>query len=211
MGRVLARQLTANDLPFVIVDNDEGKIERCRKVGWFSMCGDATDDAILKEAGTESARGLASVLPHDADNVYVVLTARLLAPDIQIIARASDKRVVAKLERAGANRVVSLYTTAAAKMAHFLIHPHVERVLEVISAEGSEMDLAEIEVTEGSPFTGEALTETDFNRRGIIIVGIRRPDGSLLFPPPNSIVLESGDHLIAMGKSEVVEELSRNA
>ncbi len=207
MGRVLARQLQLSGRSFLVVDNDESMIERCEKDGWTWLLGDATDDTTLKEAGVERARGLASVLPDDADNVYVVLTARLLAPDLQIIARASDERVVAKLEKAGANRIVSLYTTAASKMANFLIHPHIDQFLEVIGTEGRELDLAEIEITDKSPYAGKTLAETDFTRRGIIIVGIRKPCGALLLPAPGSAVLHEEDHLIALGRPEVMEDL----
>lgn len=211
MGRVLARQLSGRGRPFVVIDRDSEKLDRCSREGWLVMPGDATDDTTLSEAGVERARGLASALPNDSDNVYVVLSARLLSPTLQIIARASDEKVVAKLEKAGANRVVSLYTTAASKMAHFLINPHVDQFLEVIGAEGRELDIAEIEIDRESPYSGRTLAETDFTRRGIIIVGIRRSDGSLLFPPPGSSVIGPEDHLIALGKAEVIEELTERA
>lgn len=208
MGRVLSGQLRENGLPFVMVDIDEAAIERAVKEGWLSMRGDATDDHTLRDAGIERARGLAAVLPQDSDNIYVVLSARLISPQIQIIARAADEKAVAKLQKAGANRVVSLYSAAAAKMANFLIHPHVDQFLEVIGSERRELELAEIQIVSDSPYRGKTLAETDFTRRGIIIVGIRRPGGDLLLPPPSSAPIDAGDHLIALGRSEVIEELS---
>lgn len=207
MGRQISRQLAAKGLPFVVIDREEEALSECREEGWTWILGDATDDRVLEEAGVTEARGLATVLPSDADNVYVILSARLLSPKIQIIARAGDEKSVVKMERAGANRVVSLYATGAMKIAHFLIHPSVERFLEVITAEGRELDLAEVHVTERAPYAGKALMETDFSSQGIIIVGIRRPGGELLLPPPSAATLDPGDLLIALGKAEAIENL----
>jgi len=207
MGRVLCRHLAAKGLCFVALDRDEAALADCRDNGWPWLVGDATDDASLVAAGIERARGLAAVLADDSDNVYVVLSARLLNRNLQILARASDEKSVSKLQKAGADRVVSLYEASATKMAQLLASPNLEDFMEIFTGGGSELDLAEIRVTPGSPYAGTALDKTDFRERGVIVVGIRRGDGELILPPPSSMTIEPEDSLIAVGKARAIAEL----
>lgn len=207
MGSTVCREFAAKQLPFVVIDRDGEALALAREQGWTSYLGDATDDETLQNAGIERARGLASVLPSDSDNVYVVLTARMLSPDLHIIARASEEKVIDKLERAGADRIVSTYQAIAAKVAHLLVNPNVEDFLEIVKTGGTEVDLAEVLVVEEAPFAGLTLAQTDFRHRGIIVVGIRRPDGRLLLPPASGDVIEVGDMMIVAGKAAGVSEL----
>ncbi len=211
MGRTVCRQLAAKGLQFVAVDKEESVLAECHQEGWPYLVGDATDDRTLLQAGIERAQALAAVLPTDADNLYVVLSARLLSKKIQIIARAFDEKGIAKLEKAGANRVVSLYTTGAAKMAQLLANPNVEEFLEVITSKGKELGLTEVQVAQGAPYAGQTLAQTNFRKLGIIIVGIRRDNGELLLPPPSSEVIRPGDCLIALGRVEAISEMVQKA
>ena len=207
MGQTLCRHLADRRLPFVVVDHDTERLLDCDQQGWLCVRDDATSDRTLRDAGIERARGLAVVLDSDADNLYVVLSARLIAPDLQIIARATDERSAQKMEKAGANRVVSLFATGAATMAQLLINPHVEDFFEFVSGAGNTLDLAEIRVSEQSPCANRALAETDFRDRGVIVVAIRRPDGEILLPPSGSTTIHPEDVLIALGKVSAVSEL----
>ncbi len=206
MGQTICRHLSDRKLPFVVIDTDPDALATCEQEGWPCLCDDATNDRTLLEAGIERARGLAVVLDSDADNLYVVLSARLLAPHLQIIARAVDENGARKMEKAGANRVVSLYATGAATMAQLLINPHVEDFFEIVSAAGAALDLAEIRVSSGSPYAHVALSETDFRERGVIIVAIRRLDGEILLPPSAATVIQPDDMLIALGKVSAVSQ-----
>ncbi len=206
MGRTICRHLVDRQLPFVVIDNDENALSDCEQNGWLCVRDDATDDRTLLDAGIERARGLAVVLDTDADNLYVVLSARLIAPDLQIIARAVDESSAAKMEKAGANRVVSLYATGAATMAHLLINPRVEDFFEIVSASGAPLDLAEIRVSAASPYANQTLEEADFRQRGVIIVAIRRPDGEILLPPPGTAMIRPDDKLIALGQVSAVSQ-----
>ena len=141
----------------------------------------------------------------------MVLSARLLSKRIQIIARASDEKSMAKLEKAGANRVVSLYATGAVKMAQLLANPNVEEFLEVITSRGKELSLTEIQVTPDAPYANQPLSATDFRRLGVIIVGIRRGGKELILPPPSTEVIQPGDYLIALGRAETIADLARKA
>ena len=206
MGGTICRHLADRQLPFVVVDEDELALVECQQQGWKYVLDDATTDRTLIEAGIERARGLAAVLDSDADNLYVVMSARLISPTLQIIARATDENSAHKMERAGANRVVSLFATGGATMAQLLINPHVEDFFEIFSSAGTALDLAEIRVTEDSPYANLALAETDFRDRGVIIVAIRRSDGEILLPPPATAVIKPGDELITLGTVAAVSQ-----
>lgn len=208
MGREICRYLDSRRKPFVIIDNDLTQLEPdCREKGWLCLPGDATDDAVLIKAGVHRAKSLATVLPTDADNVYVVLTARLLNDQLQIIARASDEKAVDKLERAGASRVVSPFTSGAVKIARFMLTPSVEDFLEVTDDRGSQLELADITISEKCPYIGQQLMEIGLQNRGIMVIGIRRCTGERLMPPPGSATIQVGDSLFVFGSSQAVNEM----
>jgi voltage-gated potassium channel len=208
MGQTIAQHLHSRQRSFVIVDTDSTRLESLsREHGWLFIVGDATDDEVLRRAGIVHARALASALPTDADNVYVVLSARLLNGDLQIIARASDEKAIEKMERAGANRVVSPFSSGAVKMARFMLNPSVEDFLEVTDQHGSQLELADIQIREKSALSGKRLSETALGERGVMIIGIRRANGERLMPPPASAVIQPGDSLFAFGSSEAVNAM----
>jgi voltage-gated potassium channel len=205
MGQTICQYLQSRGKPFVIIDNNDERLAEIRQQErWLYVRGDATDDAVLKQAGIERAKSLATVLPTDADNVYVTLTARLHNERLQIIARASDEKAVTKLQRAGASRVVSPFSSGAVKMARFMLNPSIEDFLEVTDAEGSQLELADVGIQPGSPFVGRKLLETDLQARGVMIIGIRRANGDRLMPPRGSDLIEAGDSLFAFGSAAAV-------
>lgn len=209
MGQALCRQMAAKRMPFVVIDRDESLVNQSLANGWPAILGDATDDHVLQEAGVDRARGLAAVLSSDADNLYIVLSARLLSKDMMIISRAEDDSSVAKLKKAGADRVMTLVETSAARMAHLLLNPNVEEFFEIVRSDETALDLAEIHVSETSPYTNRRLAETDLRNRGVIVVGIRRPDGELILPPPSSIEIRLDDRLIVLGRADAIAELTK--
>ena len=212
MGRTICRYLNSRNKPFVVIDVDGDRITAaCREHGWLYLVGDATDDEVLLTAGILDAKALTTVLATDADNVYVVLSARLLNAKLQIVARASDEKAVDKLERAGATRVVSPFSSGAVKIARFMLNPSVEDFLEITDDHGSQLELADVQISENSPCVGKRLMDTDLRERGVIVVGIRRANGERLMPPPGTAIIESGDCLFAFGSSQAVNEMiSRN-
>lgn len=206
-GLAVCRHLAGKQQPFVVVDQDEQILSACRDRGWIGLSGDATSDELLLKANLKSARGLATVLPSDADNLYVVLSARLLCPNLQIVARASDEMSSAKMQKAGANRVVSLFNSGAVKMAQLLVNPELEDFFEIFHSHDIELDLAEIHVTQSGPYSGKTLDDTEFSTQGVVIVGIRRKNGELILPPRGSTPIHVDDQLIALGKSEAISEM----
>lgn len=211
MGRTICEQLHERHRPFIVIDNNEERVSSyCKLHDWHYVVGDATDDRILEQAGIERAKSLAAVLPNDAGNVYVVLSARLMQKDLQIIARASDDKAASKLQQAGANRVVSPFTTAATKMARFMLSPNMEDFLEIADQKGRDLEMAEVQVGPACRFVGKRLMETDLRDLGIMVIGIRRENGERLMPPPGSAVIHSGDGLFVFGTADAVNKLVRD-
>ncbi len=208
MGSTMCRHLAARRQPFVVIDRDEARLEEAgRANGWLYVHGDATDDQVLLAAGIERARSVATVLPTDADNVYVVLSVRMLSPKVQIIARASDDAAMKKLERAGATRVVSPFSSGAVKMARFMLNPSIEDFLEVADEHGNDLELADVQIGEESPYVGKQLAQTDLRQKGVMVIGIRRANGERLLPPPGTAVLQAGDSLFAFGSAAAVNAM----
>ncbi|QDT47654.1 potassium channel family protein [Symmachiella dynata] len=211
MGHTICENLEEQGQAFVVIDtNDERVVSLCHSKDWPYVVGDATDDGILQLAAIDRAKSLATVLPTDADNIYVCLTARLMAPELQIVVRASDDKAAAKMRQAGANRVVSPYRQGALKMARFMVSPNVEDFLEIAGKRGQELELVDIQVADDSPYVGKQLTETNLRAMGVMIIGIRRNNGERLMPPPGAARIESGDCLFAFGSSSAINQMIGN-
>jgi voltage-gated potassium channel len=163
----------------------------------------------LIEAGVEHARGLASCLPDDADNVYVVLTARDLNPNIHIVARAAEEQAESKLIRAGANRVVAPTIIGGHRMAMALTKPAVGDFLDSVTANDLELGFEQLEVDAVSSLVSRKLSETVIRSElNIVVVSIRRNDGQKIFNPDGETKIEAGDMLIAIGNEESLARLN---
>lgn len=208
MGLTICNYLSRRNEAFVVIDNNEEAIhEAIEENNWLCLTGDATNDDVLREAGIERAQALASVLPSDADNVYVVLSARMLNSNLQIVARASDDKAIEKMERAGATRVISPFSSGATKMARFMLNPLVDNFVEVADEHDNDLELVDFQVTKECPYVGKKLSETDLRDLGVIVLGIRRDNGERLIPPPGSAVLQEGDNLFVFGHVGAVGEI----
>lgn len=203
MGATLCEYLHRRHQSFVIVDeNPDLMTDEMKADGWLFVHGDATQDDSLVQAGVERARGLTTVLPTDADNLYVVLSARLLAPDLQIVARGSDERAAEKMQRAGATRVINPLSSGAIRMARLMLSPSIENFVEVSEAHGVEWEIADVQVPDDSPLVECQISQTPLREAGIILLGVCKPTGETHFPPPATLTIEAGDSLFAFGKSD---------
>jgi len=170
---------------------------------------DATLEESLRDAGVEHARGLAACLPDDADNVYVVLTARDLNPKLHIVARAAEEQAESKLIRAGANRVVAPTLIGGHRMAMALTKPVVGDFLDSVTANELELGFEQLEVEPVSPLVGRKLSETVIRSElNIVVVSIRRSNGEKIFNPSGETRIEGCDMLIAIGNAESLTKLS---
>ena len=154
IGEIIARQLKGGGLSLVVIDKSPDQITRLEALDHYFIFGDATRDEVLLEAGIERAKGLIAVVGSDADNVYVVLTARSLNPNLFIVARGEDPGSEQKLVRAGANKVESPYSMGGQKMAHTILHPTVVTFMELAMKEGVDWSMEEIAVGQTSSLRG---------------------------------------------------------
>ncbi len=212
VGRRLAQEVAARNLPLVFVENDPAAAQWAQNRNFPVIIGDASSEAVLRQARIEHARGLASAVTSDAQNVYIVLTARGLAPNLPIVARASEEDAESKLLKAGATTVTSPYSFAGQRMARTLTRPHVQRFLDLalssLNDGGLDLQIEEIEVASDCKLCGLRLGETDIRRRlGVIVLAIREQNGRLRFNPGPEDTISPGDYLIAMGDSQKLKEL----
>ncbi|MEZ6058520.1 MAG: NAD-binding protein [Planctomycetaceae bacterium] len=208
MGTDICEYLADRKQPFVVIDRDLEVLNEIEsKQNWLFLHGDSSEDDVLRLAGIEQAKAIATTLPTDADNLYVVLSARMLAPNIQIVARASDDNAIVKLMRAGATRVISPFSSGAVKMARIMLNPSIEDFLEVTDSLGSDLELVDLLVKEGGSCDGKKLSETDFRQRGVIVIAIRRPGEKPLMPPPGTATICAGDSLLVFGSSPEINKL----
>jgi len=208
MGLTICNHLAQCHQPFVVIDRDAEKLEAtCRAHDWPYLVGDATDDENLMHAGIERAKSLASVLPSDSDNVYVVLSARMLNSDLQIVSRASGDKAIEKIERAGATRVISPFSSGGLQMARLMLNPSMEAFVDVAQTSDNDLGLVEFPVNAGSRYLGTTLSESKLGDRGVMVLGIIRRSGERLLPPTSSAIIEEGDTLFVFGKTTVVNEM----
>ncbi|MGB9711391.1 MAG: potassium channel family protein [Thermodesulfovibrio sp.] len=211
MGSIIVKELKANNMPVVVIEKN--KINLPEDEEFVYVEGDATRDDVLKSAGIEKAKGLITVLPSDAENLYVVLSARELNPDLFIVARAIDKEAESKLKRAGADKVVSPYFIGGLRIAHTILRPTVVDFIEFATrSEHIEIQIEEIKVSSGSGLVGKTIAQSGIGRDiGVIILGIKRADGRMKFNPTSQTLIKEGDTLIVIGQTDKLSLLEKLA
>ena len=210
MGQELCDYLHKRHQKFVVIDEDDELLTpEMREEGWLFLHGDATQDESLQRAGIACARALTTVLPTDADNLYVVLSARLLNANLQIVARASNDRAVRKMQQAGATRVINPLSSGAIRMARFMLSPSIENFVEVAESEGVDWEIADLQVPAHSPLVNQKLKDTSLRESGIMLLGVRRETGEKYFPPPGELTILAHDNLFAFGNSENLAKLTK--
>lgn len=213
MGRTVVKEFISKGVNFIIIEKSAARIPE--KEEHIFLEGDATSDEVLKNAGIERAKGLVSVLPTDAENLFVVLSARELNDNLLIVTRASEETSEIKILRAGADRVVSPYHAGGLKIANMILKPAVVDFIEFATKSGNlEIQMEEVVIKPDSRISGTPLLDTGIGKDlGIIIAAIKKPDGSMQFNPTSRTVLNAGDTLIALGeisKLNQLEELSES-
>jgi voltage-gated potassium channel len=211
IGRVLCRNLQRTVHELVVIEKDSDQVPAMDLDGVLYVTGDAGDEANLVKAGIKRARGLVAALGTDTDNVFLVLSARQLAPELNIIARASHQGAKNKLRAAGANSVESPYEMGAASMAHRIIRPTVTNFLDLAFAHTrKDIQMEEFPVGENSRLTNIPLKDSgirqDFN---LIIIAIKKPDGTVLFNPSFEAAFMPEDTVIAVGEVENLQKLEK--
>jgi voltage-gated potassium channel len=209
MGRLVCQDFSARGMPFVVIDRRPDLREVFHLPHGIALHGDATTDEVLKHAGVDRARALIAVLGSDADNLYIVMSARLLCENLFIVARAEDERSEQKLLRAGANRAVSPYQIGGTRVAQAVLRPNVVDFIELATRSGHmELQLEETRISRRSTLVGQTVKDSNLRQQlGLIVVAIKRPDGKMLFNPAPDHVLHAEDILIALGDRKNLDAL----
>jgi voltage-gated potassium channel len=208
MGQILARQLSTPRLPFVIIDHNKERVEMATGLGYLVKFGNAADEAILMEVGIHKAKILATVLPDDAINVFITLTARELNPALRILARGELPSTEKKLRLAGADQVVLPASISAQRMAYMITHPVTLDFLNQDDGRQTlnellyqvDIQVDELVIVPESPIVGTTIGDIEVRGKGtFIVVGLRRADGATIVHPDQSLNLAAGDIVIVMG------------
>jgi voltage-gated potassium channel len=208
---MVAEELHRQRVPFVVIERDSERVQSALTRGWLAVEADASQEEVLAKVGIHRARGLIAAVGTDAENVYAVLTSRVMRPDLFIIARAESDDAERKLRRAGADRVISPYLIGATHMAQTALRPAVVDFVQLATSSAHlELSMEQVCVVEGSVLVGKSLVDAGIRQRhGVIVVGIRRTDGSMEFNPPPDAMLRAGDELVVLGRPESVKALEQ--
>jgi voltage-gated potassium channel len=206
VGRSIAGEVAAAGRGLVIVELDDAILDG---VSHRVVVGDATEDAVLRAAGIDRAAALVAAVEGDAANSFITLSARALRPDLFIVARARSQNSGEKLRRAGADRVVNPQSIGGARMAAFVLRPHVAEFLDVVMRERAlEFRLEEVPVTAGSPIAGQSLRDTKIrDHTGALVLALRDEDGTFHTNPPPDTEIRSGQVIIAIGTQDELDTL----
>jgi voltage-gated potassium channel len=209
VGRRVGEEFRAADVQYVVLDFHEDAVAAAQEDRVLMVEGDATRDENLRRAGLERARGLVAASDSDADNLYVVLSARSARPDLTIVARSSGADAERKLVLAGADRIVLPYTAAGRAMANLVLKPQVTAFLDAVTtATGPDLQLAEIEVRETSSAPGRTIRELRIRHEtGALVIALRKPDGTFDTTPEPDTPIEIGDVLIGVGSPDEIRAL----
>ena len=202
VGRSVAAELARRPVPFLMIESNEAKAERYRGK-WLILNGDATSEAVLRQAGIERALGLVAATTTDATNTYIVLTARSINSTLKIIARASEENAEKHMRSAGADEVVSPYAFIGYRIAHSFLRPHVLDFMRLAMMQEDEelgLEIEEVRVGENSPFAGQTVYESKLRQNyGIVVLAIKREGQKLHFNPKSTDIISAGDTLVVMG------------
>lgn len=207
VGRSIAAEVAGAGRDLVVIDHDEERVAGCPHPTVF---GDATEDAVLINAGVDRAAALVAAVDTDAANSFITLSARAMQPDLFIVARARSTDSEEKLRRAGADRVVNPQNIGGARMAAFVLRPHVAEFVDVVMHERNlQFRLEELAVGPESPIVGETLRDAHLrDRTGALVLALRDPLGQFLTNPPSDTTIEAGHVLIAIGTESELQSLA---
>jgi voltage-gated potassium channel len=211
VGRGAADELRRAGVPMVVVDVRPERAELAMIDGMLALAADSTHDETLRQAGVERARGLVAALSTDADNLFVLLSAKALNPNIYVATRAAEEGAEAKMRRAGADAVFAPYAITGHRLAQSLLRPHVVQFLDfttMASGVGTDIEIEQVRVAETSEVVSKTIREMQIRRDvGVIVMAVSKRDGHMLFNPPADTAVEGGDFLIVMGRPEDLRTL----
>jgi voltage-gated potassium channel len=209
IGSMIAEELDQQKVPFVVIERSAERVQQVLLRGWLAVAADASRDEVLERVGIHRARGLIAAVGTDAENVYTVLTARVVRPDLFIVARVESDDAEPKLRRAGADRVISPYHIGATHMAQSALRPAVVDFVQLATSSGHlDLSMEQVKIQEGAELVGQTIVEAGIRQKyGLIVVAIRRVDGTMDFNPSPESVIRAGDELVVLGRPQSVKAL----
>ncbi|MBN9117723.1 MAG: potassium channel protein [Planctomycetes bacterium] len=213
MGKIVCSELERQKRRFVLVERSAEALKDAAYQYGLPLVGDATNDELLRKAGVDRAKALVTVVGSDADNLYITLSARLLNPKLLIVARAEEEDAETKLRKVGANKVISPYLAGAHRAVQAVLRPAVLHFMEMATRpEFLDLQIEEVRVATGSALAGRSLGQSQIHRDlGVVVVGVVRPNGELLYNPPSDVVIEAEAVLIALGQRRHLDRLEKLA
>ena len=213
IGSIVAHQFRRQHVPYVVIERNPERVQAAIEDGALAVEADASREEVLKRVGIERARGLIAAVGTDAENVYAVLSARVMRPDLLIIGRAETEDATQKLKRAGANRVISPYQIGAMQIAQTALRPAVVDFVELAtSSDNLELAMEEITIAPQSTFANQSILDANLRQQyGVIVVGIQREDRRMSFNPEPDTPIKPGDKLVVLGRPESLKRLESAA
>lgn len=218
IGMILAAQLHKAKKPFLIIEKSEDKVREIQEMGYLAIIGDATEEVVLKRARIEDASIMATVLPEDAANVFIVLSCRSLNHKLTIIARSNQISTVDKLKQAGADKVVMPAAIGADRLANLILKPNAEEILQKDLHDNTFIEglndiglaIGEIYINEQSQVAGGTLEDLETKgKSAFLVVAVRKSNGETIVKPKLSTRLQAGDALIVISQKDVSLEFMR--
>jgi voltage-gated potassium channel len=213
IGSIIVEEFTRQHVPHVVIERDPERLRTLTEAGHLVVEGDASSEEVLGKAGVARARGLIAAVSTDAENVYTILSARLMQPTLYIIGRAESDESARKIKRAGADRVISPYQIGGLHMAQLALRPAVVEFVQLAtSSEFLELSMEQIEVRAAGPLVGQSIVGANLRQSfGVIVVGIRRASGKMEFNPSPDARMAAGDYLVLLGPNDRLSQLAKHA
>ena len=208
MGKVICEQLKKGGVPFVVIDMDEHLYEKFNENKYLFICGDATREDVLIDAGILDSRGLVSVVDSDVKNLYITLTAKGMRKDLYVVVKSTDEEAYSKLMWAGADKVVSPYSIGGLSIANSIIKPHVSEFIDLaFGSSDFSVEVEELLVDKNSGVMDKKIMDSGLRKAGLIVIAIKKKHGAFMYNPGPETMLCEGDTLITLGRKEDFESL----
>jgi voltage-gated potassium channel len=213
IGSIVAHQFRRQRIPYVVIERSPERLQTAIEDGALGVEADASREDVLKRVGIERARGLIAAVGTDAENVYAVLSARVMRPDLFIVGRAETEDATIKLKRAGASRVISPYQIGGVQIAQTALRPAVVDFMELAtSAENLELAMEQITIGPQSALANRSIVEANLRQKyGVIVIGIQREDSRMEFNPEPDTAIRPGDRLVVLGRPDSLKQLDLDA
>jgi voltage-gated potassium channel len=213
IGSIVAQQFRRQGIPYVVVERSPERVEMAIEEGALGVEADASREDVLKRVGIERARGLIAAVGTDAENVYAVLSARVMRPDLFIVGRAETEDATIKLKRAGANRVISPYQIGGVQIAQTALRPAVVDFMDLAtSSDNMELAMEQITIAPRSALANRSVVDANLRQKyGIIVIGIQREDSRMEFNPEPATAIRPGDKLVVLGRPDSLKRLETDA